>query len=385
MRPLHLFSASALTMAVLTAPLVLAPMQAAHAQFGIGVSITVAPPPLPIYEQPPLPAPGYLWTPGFWDYGDAGYYWVPGTWVEPPAVGLLWTPGYWGFNNGIYAFNRGYWGPHVGFYGGIDYGFGYGGFGFEGGEWRGGAFAYNRAVNNFGGVHVTNVYNRTVINNNVTRVSFNGPNGVNVHPRPEEEAFAHERHVDATSVQQQHFQQAARNPELRASVNHGAPAIAATARPADFRGPGVVAGRGAGEASRAPEPARNAGPGHTPEPAGAAAGAPHAAGTTHPALRPAGTGARPSGMEHTAGVTHPAGVTHSTGMVHTRPEGMAHTQPMATHRPVGMGGPGMSPGARPGMMAPHPAMQAPHPMAAPHPAAAPHAGGGHEGPGPHHG
>jgi hypothetical protein len=42
----------------------------------------------------------------------------------------------------------GYWGPHVGFYGGINYGFGYGGVGFFGGEWRGGAFAYNTAVMN---------------------------------------------------------------------------------------------------------------------------------------------------------------------------------------------------------------------------------------------
>ena len=60
--------------------------------------------------------------------------------------------------------NAGYWGPHVGFYGGVNYGFGYGGVGFGGGEWRGGAFFYNTAVVNVGGAHFTNVYvNRTVI------------------------------------------------------------------------------------------------------------------------------------------------------------------------------------------------------------------------------
>ena len=48
----------------------------------------VAPPALPVYEQPPLPAPGYLWTPGYWSYGDAGYFWVPGVWVQPPSAGL---------------------------------------------------------------------------------------------------------------------------------------------------------------------------------------------------------------------------------------------------------------------------------------------------------
>src|SRR5258707_1094168 len=62
------------------------------------ISITIAPPELPVYEQPEIPAPGYIWTPGYWAYGPDGYFWVPGTWVEPPAVGLLWTPGYWGWH-----------------------------------------------------------------------------------------------------------------------------------------------------------------------------------------------------------------------------------------------------------------------------------------------
>src|ERR1700704_5745166 len=88
------------------------------------ISITIAPPELPVYEQPPIPAPGYIWTPGYWAYGPDGYFWVPGTWVEPPAVGLLWTPGYWAWRDGVYAWNAGYWGPHIGFYGGVSYGFG---------------------------------------------------------------------------------------------------------------------------------------------------------------------------------------------------------------------------------------------------------------------
>src|ERR1700679_1633258 len=74
--------------------------------------VTTPPPPLPVYEQPPMPAPGHLWTTGYWNYGSDGYFWVPGVWVEPPSVGLLWTPGYWGWFNGVYIFNRGYWGEH---------------------------------------------------------------------------------------------------------------------------------------------------------------------------------------------------------------------------------------------------------------------------------
>ena len=89
------------------------------------VSITVAPPVIPVYEQPVCPEPGLLWTPGYWAYGEAGYFWVPGVWVQPPSVGLLWTPGYWAFEGPVYIWHAGYWGPHVGFYGGVNYGFGY--------------------------------------------------------------------------------------------------------------------------------------------------------------------------------------------------------------------------------------------------------------------
>src|SRR5271154_945015 len=115
---------------------------------GVIVSITVAPPILPVYVQPVIPAPGYLWTPGYWAYGPEGYFWVPGVWVQPPQVGLLWTPGYWGFHGGAYGWHGGYWGPHVGFYGGINYGFGYGGGGVYGGRWVGGRLRYNTAILN---------------------------------------------------------------------------------------------------------------------------------------------------------------------------------------------------------------------------------------------
>src|SRR6185437_9855081 len=93
----------------------------------VEVQASEAPPPLPDYAQPPCPQDGYIWTPGYWGWGGGGYYWVPGTWVQPPSVGVLWTPGYWAFGGGVYAFHAGYWGPQVGFYGGVNYGYGYGG------------------------------------------------------------------------------------------------------------------------------------------------------------------------------------------------------------------------------------------------------------------
>lgn len=217
---------------------------------GIFVSITVAPPPLPVYVQPVCPQPGYMWSPGYWAWGDEGYYWVPGTWVPAPAVGLLWTPGYWGWSNGYYRWNAGYWGPHIGFYGGVNYGFGYGGMGFVGGEWRGGGFFYNSAVVNVGGAHITNVYvNRTVIVNNTTvnNVSYNGgTGGIRSAPTATEQQAAQERHIQATAEQTQHETAAARNPQLLAKNNGGRPAIAATAKPGDFSPKSVVPAKAAG-------------------------------------------------------------------------------------------------------------------------------------------
>src|SRR5258708_28442319 len=107
-------------------------------QVAVGISVQFGPPVLPIYAQPICPGPGYLWTPGYWVYGPDGYFWVPGTWVYPPEVGLLWTPGYWAFEDALYVWSPGYWGPEVGFYGGINYGFGHTGVGFFGGYCRGG-------------------------------------------------------------------------------------------------------------------------------------------------------------------------------------------------------------------------------------------------------
>jgi hypothetical protein len=219
---------------------------------GIGISVRIGPPALPVYAQPICPASGMLWTPGYWGWNDdGGYYWVPGTWVVAP-VGMLWTPGYWGFAGGFYGWHGGYWGPHIGFYGGINYGFGYGGVGFAGGEWRGGGFYYNRSVTNVSVTNVTNVYNKTVIVNNTTTTSFNGEGGVKAEPTPQEEAAAHEQHTPPLAAQTQHETLAAQNKQNFASENHGRPAIAATSKPGDFSAKSAVPSRAAGAEYHAP-------------------------------------------------------------------------------------------------------------------------------------
>jgi WXXGXW repeat (2 copies) len=224
--------------------LIAMPANAQEAACAPVVTTEIAPPPLPEYEQPPLPAPGYIWTPGYWSWqeDEADYYWVPGTWVDPPRPGFLWTPGYWAWIGGQYLFHAGYWGPRVGYYGGIPYGYGYTGEGYEGGRWDHGAFYYNRTVNNLEGAQVRNVYEKTVVVNNAANgVSFNGGrNGTIAKPTTEERAYDRENHFAPTSQQQRHVELSAQDPKAFEKSNQGKPPVAATSKPGELKGPGVT-------------------------------------------------------------------------------------------------------------------------------------------------
>jgi hypothetical protein len=293
-----------------------APVASPAASIAIGISVGIAPPPIPVYTQPVCPGPGYMWTPGYWAYDPAnGYYWVPGTWVMAPTVGFLWTPGYWGWGGGAFFWHPGYWGPHVGFYGGINYGFGYNGVGFVGGEWRGREFFYNRSVNNFGGARFDHVYYRPVANNfAVNRVSYNGgAGGLGARPTAGELAAERERHIEATSMQRQHETAAHNERSQFASVNHGRPGVAATGRPGEFRGGNVVGATRAGGAfnsgeSRGTNPGHATGysGGHSPNPGG---GGTHQVMTSHPdSTSGQSSGTRQTGREsapsHSASSSH---------------------------------------------------------------------------------
>jgi len=305
---------------------------------GVFISVGFAPPVLPVYVQPPCPMVGYMWTPGYWAYGDGGYYWVPGAWVPAPQPGFLWTPPYWGWSSGAYLFHAGYWGPHVGYYGGVNYGFGYMGMGFAGGEWRGGAFFYNTAVVHVGGgfhnvyVNQTIVHNTTIINNN--RVSYNGgAGGVRYQPTAQERQYSAERHVAPTAVQQQHIQSAARDPQQRFSANQGRPATVAAARPMTapaHTGP-MPASRPA-EANR-PEPANRPAPSNAARPATPAnrpaptpESRPAPAPTTRPAPQPESRPA-PQPRPAPAPQSRPAPAPQSHPAPQSRPAPQPHQQP----------------------------------------------------------
>ncbi|HZD75651.1 MAG TPA: hypothetical protein VE218_01515 [Acidobacteriaceae bacterium] len=206
---------------------------------GVFVSIGIgAPPVLPVYVQPPVPAPGYIWTPGYWSYADdGGYYWVPGAWVLAPYPGALWTPGYWAYSPTGYAWSPGYWGLHIGFYGGVNYGFGYGGRGFEGGYWDRGVFRYNTAIVHVDDVRFHNVvYNRTVVvDRNASRASFNGGHGgIDARPTADEQRWSHEQHTAPLAAQHQNELHAGQNRAQFANVNHGRPENLAHAAPVSY-------------------------------------------------------------------------------------------------------------------------------------------------------
>jgi hypothetical protein len=187
------------------------------------------PPPLPEYSQPECPGENYMWTPGYWAYSTEGYYWTPGAWTAAPYIGALWTPPWWGYSGSNYIWHAGYWGPYVGFYGGIDYGFGYTGRGFYGGYWQDGAFKYNRTVTNVNPTVVRNVYERRVSNYTpVNRISYNGGRGgIDLRPVASEQIAMRARRMGPAPAQVQYEREAAANRGQLAALNGGRPDIAA--------------------------------------------------------------------------------------------------------------------------------------------------------------
>jgi hypothetical protein len=321
------------------------PLTAARAQVAVAVSTSVAPPLLPVYAQPPIPGSGYLWVPGYWAWDGQEYYWVPGYWTQPPAVGLLWTPGYWAWSDAgnDYVFYDGYWAPTVGFYGGVDYGFGYTGEGYYGGYWRGPNFFYNQAVNNVANAGITNLYSRPAPSGAASRVSFSGgQGGVKASPTPTQLALARGRHDPPTAAQTQHQQAASRIPSLKYAVNHGKPPIAAAPRAGELSGapskPVAAAGAAAAGAAAAAAKAHAAAaatkpPEHAPA---AAPGLPQRAAAgpapVHAPRFPASTPATPRFAGHAAPMHAPAFRPSVTA--HAPMRAPAFHPSMAAHAPM---------------------------------------------------
>lgn len=300
---------------------------------GIFVSVSFGPPVLPVYVQPPCPAPDLIWTPGYWAYGEMGYYWVPGAWVPAPFVGGLWTPGYWGWRNGLYVYNAGYWGYHVGYYGGVNYGGGYLGIGFAGGEWRGGHMAYNTAVINVNTtvVHTTFVDRTVIVSHTVDNprhVAYaGGPGGIQHTATPEEQVAAHETHTPPTSFQSKHETSAAQDKTSWAKNNGGHPTNVAVAKPLPVE-------------TRTPPPHTNTAASKIGSPSGGAGKvAPEAGGGGHPASqtaiskRPENTTSTPKTEERAVTPSHPSTPARTNPAPRTNTAPKPSTAPRASAPP----------------------------------------------------
>lgn len=312
-----------------------------------------APPPLPVYQQPPVPGDGYIWVPGYWALNALGFYWVPGAWMLAPYPGALWTPGYWAYDAGYYRWRRGYWGPHIGFYGGINYGYGYIGFGYVGGYWNRDRFYYNRAVTNVNITRVTHVYERRVVVQHIdkSRVSYHGgPRGIQRRADPREMAAARERHTPPTEMQRDHARQAGRD---RAQFDGGArrgPARTALEHPLPERGrdkaapsPGArgPADHGRRGQDRASEQGGGPRAGDMP--------APRRDARANPDSGPRHTGARPESTRRSETMPRQESAPrqHNAPRAESRPQAeRAASQPRAPSRQEGAGKTERGPGER---------------------------------------
>jgi len=310
----------------------------ARAGVSFGVSVNVGPPAIPYYVQPPAPAPNYIWSPGYWAYdgNSGGYYWVPGTWVPAPAVGVYWTPGYWGWNGAAFVFNSGYWGPSVGYYGGVNYGYGYYGNGYAGGRWDHNHFMYNTAITRVGGNFRNYTYsNRSVVNNRWNRTSYNGGRGgINARPSSNQLAAARQRRFGPTSVQAQHQTYAAQTRASYASANHGRPATVAVARPYSAANrPSGARPTAATSRTTHSTTARTAATHAAPRTATAHNAMTHTA-TARTATAHTATARTATVAHHTAPVAHAAPAAYAAPVAHARTEQRVAPRSMTLQRAV---------------------------------------------------
>jgi hypothetical protein len=79
----------------------------AMARVNVDFDIGVAPPP-PQVEVVPEARPGYVWSPGYWNYENGSHVWVGGTYIAD-RPGYRYTPNHWEERNGKHHFTAEHW------------------------------------------------------------------------------------------------------------------------------------------------------------------------------------------------------------------------------------------------------------------------------------
>ncbi len=74
------------------------------------VYVRVAPPAPIVETRPPRPGPGYVWTPGYYNWDGSRYVWIGGRWVMPPHRHAHWEAGHWvRHRHNEWYFREGHW------------------------------------------------------------------------------------------------------------------------------------------------------------------------------------------------------------------------------------------------------------------------------------
>ena len=75
-----------------------------------GIEVGLAPPELQTEVAIASPGDGYVWVPGYWDWGVNGQWaWVGGSWQRPEHERAVWVRPEYKNRHGHWHYRKGYW------------------------------------------------------------------------------------------------------------------------------------------------------------------------------------------------------------------------------------------------------------------------------------
>lgn len=74
----------------------------------VDIQLNFGPPPPLRVEPVPVPRPGYVWAPGYWDWRGNRHVWVDGYWIRE-RPGYYYRPHQWVQRGGSWYLERGRW------------------------------------------------------------------------------------------------------------------------------------------------------------------------------------------------------------------------------------------------------------------------------------
>ncbi len=72
------------------------------------VWVPIGPPDALVDVHGVIPAPGYVWIDGYWEWHNR-WAWRNGYWAKPPRARATWEPGRWERGNRGWRWHEGHW------------------------------------------------------------------------------------------------------------------------------------------------------------------------------------------------------------------------------------------------------------------------------------